>query len=79
MPHKLTRKQRIQIRLATTLLGWGVAFLIAYALLFFFGKQLASLPTALHALLFTGILVTIMGNVFMPAITTFVVSRISKK
>jgi antibiotic biosynthesis monooxygenase (ABM) superfamily enzyme len=56
------------IRLVTTLAAWLVAFLIVLALLLVFGQQLESLPPALNALVFTGVLVPIMGNLVMPFI-----------
>ncbi len=54
------------MRLVTTLAVWFVAFLIVLVLLSLFGRKLESLPHALNALIFTGVLVPIMGNVVMP-------------
>lgn len=63
------RVQRIQVRLATTLAAWAVSYLIVLALLIFFGRKLESLPPALNALVFTGVLVPLMGNLVMPMLS----------
>jgi antibiotic biosynthesis monooxygenase (ABM) superfamily enzyme len=64
-------------RLATTLAAWLVAFLIVLALLLLFGQRLESLPPALNALVFTGVLVPIMGNLVMPFIGAVVARRVA--
>ncbi|MGW4842986.1 hypothetical protein [Nocardia brasiliensis] len=53
-----------------TLAAWLAAFLIVFVLLVFFGRQLESLPPALNALVFTAILVPIMGNAVMPLVNS---------
>lgn len=60
------------IRLVTTLVAWFVAFLIVLALLALFGRTLESLPYALNALVFTAVLVPIMGNLVMPFVSVAV-------
>lgn len=73
------RTQRIQVRLATTLAAWAVAYLIVLGLLIFFGHQLESLPPALNALIFTGVLVPLMGNLVMPMMNVAVTRRITSR
>jgi antibiotic biosynthesis monooxygenase (ABM) superfamily enzyme len=58
-----------QARIATTLAAWLVAFLVVTALLRLFGDQLGSLPLELRALVLSGVLVGLMANVVMPALT----------
>lgn len=65
------------IRLATTLVAWPVAFVIVLALLALFGHTLESLPYALNALVFTGVLVPIMGNLVIPVIGGAVARRLN--
>jgi antibiotic biosynthesis monooxygenase (ABM) superfamily enzyme len=59
-----------------TLAAWLVGFLIVMALLTVFGDQLGSLPVALRALLISGVMVVLMVNVVMPALTVVVFRRI---
>jgi antibiotic biosynthesis monooxygenase (ABM) superfamily enzyme len=61
-----------QARIATTLAAWLVAFLVVTALLRLFGDQLGSLPLELRALVLSGVLVGLMANVVMPALTVVV-------
>ena len=72
-----SRAQRIQVRLATTLAAWVVAYLIVLAMLVFFGHQLESLPPSLNALVFTGVLVPLMGNLVMPMVSVAVNRRVT--
>lgn len=65
------------IRLVTTLAAWLVAFLIVLAMLLAFGQQLESLPPALNALVFTGVLVPLMGNLVMPFIGAVLGRRVA--
>jgi antibiotic biosynthesis monooxygenase (ABM) superfamily enzyme len=51
-----------------TLAAWLVAFLLVLALLSLFGEKLEALPRALDALVFTGVLVPLMGLVVMPGL-----------
>jgi len=67
-----SRARRWLTRLATTLAAWLVAFLIVLALLTLFGAQLEALPHALNALVFTGVLVPVMGNLVMPVLNVAV-------
>ncbi|HLZ14937.1 MAG TPA: hypothetical protein VKQ34_02995 [Candidatus Saccharimonadales bacterium] len=76
---KPATKITLRMRLLTTLAGWAVAFAIVYVLLLGFGKQLESLPPALNALIFTGILVPIMGNIIMPRISAFMARKLTSK
>jgi antibiotic biosynthesis monooxygenase (ABM) superfamily enzyme len=65
-------------RVATTLIAWAVAFGIVYIMLSLFGRQLESLPVALNALIFTGILVPVMGNLVMPIVSKFAAKHITR-
>jgi len=69
----------IKIRIITTLAAWAVAFVIVFILLSLFGRRLESLPPALNALIFTGILVPIMGNLVMPFLGTAVADMFTDK
>jgi hypothetical protein len=53
----------------TTLAAWTVAFGVVMVLLTALGKQLASLPPALRALVISGVLVAVMVNVVMPRLS----------
>lgn len=64
--------QAIKSHALSTLMAWAVAFAIVYVILISFGKQLEAMPPALNALVFTGILVPIMGNLVMPVVSKFV-------
>jgi antibiotic biosynthesis monooxygenase (ABM) superfamily enzyme len=57
-----------RVRLAMTLVAWLVAFGLVMTLLSVFGDQLNSLPLALRALVISGVLVTVMTQVVMPAL-----------
>jgi antibiotic biosynthesis monooxygenase (ABM) superfamily enzyme len=61
-----------RMRLAMTLLAWVVAFGLVMTLLSVFGDQLSSLPLALRALVISGVLVTAMTNLVMPALSVAV-------
>jgi antibiotic biosynthesis monooxygenase (ABM) superfamily enzyme len=63
---------RWQARVATTLAAWLVAFVVVTVLLRVFGDQLGSLPLELRALVLSGVLVGLMANVVMPALTVVV-------
>lgn len=67
-----TTKKLLKVRVVTTLAAWAVAFVIVYIILTWFGRELESLPPALNALIFTGILVPIMGNLVMPRVSSMV-------
>jgi antibiotic biosynthesis monooxygenase (ABM) superfamily enzyme len=54
-------------RLATTLAAWLVAFLLVLALLSVLGDELGSLPLAVRALVISGVVVTMMTGLVMPA------------
>ncbi|PZS36673.1 MAG: hypothetical protein DLM59_00755 [Pseudonocardiales bacterium] len=64
------------MRVATTLAAWAVAYLIVLALLVFLGHKLESLPPTLNALVFTGLLVPLMGNLVMPMVNVAVTRRV---
>lgn len=72
------RTHPLLIRVVTTLTAWLVAFLIVFALLVLFGAKLESLPLALNALVFTGILVPIMGNLVMPTLSVAVANAVGR-
>lgn len=77
--HNPDTKNVLIIRLVATLIGWFIAFLIVFALLTLYGKQLESLPHALNALIFTGIMVPFMGIVVMPRVGAVVARHINGK
>src|SRR5262245_9332951 len=52
-----------------TLGAWLVAWLIVAGLLTYFGKQLASLPIGVRALVMSGVLVALMVNLVMPVLS----------
>jgi antibiotic biosynthesis monooxygenase (ABM) superfamily enzyme len=52
-----------------TLGAWLVAWLVVAGLLTFFGKQLASLPLGVRALVMSGLLVALMVNLVMPVLS----------
>src|SRR5262245_53176828 len=56
-------------QVAMTLGAWLVAWLTVGALLTYFGKQLASLPIGVRALVMSGLLVALMVNVVMPGMS----------
>jgi antibiotic biosynthesis monooxygenase (ABM) superfamily enzyme len=64
--------RRWSAKVATTLSAWLVAFLLVTALLSFFGHELNSLPLALRALVMSGVLMTVMTTVVMPALSVAV-------
>jgi uncharacterized membrane protein len=64
--------RRRQARAVTTLAAWLVAFLLVTALLAFFGHELSSLPLALRALVMSGVLMTVMTTLVMPALSVAV-------
>lgn len=76
---RFMKNKQVLIRVYTTLIGWVCAFFIAYLMLFFWGKELESLPIALNALIFTGVLVPIMGNVVMPFVGKQVAKFVEKQ
>lgn len=53
----------------TTLGAWLVAFLVVLTLLTLLGDELGSLPLALRALVISGLLVALMVNLVMPALS----------
>jgi uncharacterized membrane protein len=55
-------------RLATRLAAWMAAFVVVMALLSVLGDELDSLPLAIRALIISGVVVTIMTTVVMPAL-----------
>jgi hypothetical protein len=59
-------------RLATTLAAWLVAFLLVLALLSVLGDELGSLPLAVRALVISGVVVTMMTGLVMPALNVAV-------
>jgi hypothetical protein len=65
-------KHPLVVRTVTVLAAWLVAFLIVLTITVSFGSDLESLPPALKALVFTGILVPIMGNLVMPTLSVAV-------
>lgn len=72
------RARRALGRVVMTLLAWLVAFLIVLALLAVFGHWVESIPYVLNALVFTGVLVPIMGNLVMPGLGRAVARWVSR-
>jgi antibiotic biosynthesis monooxygenase (ABM) superfamily enzyme len=62
------RARRRLAMLLMTLAAWPVAFVVVLALLTLFGDELKSLPIALRALVISGVLVSLMANLVMPAL-----------
>jgi len=60
--------RRVGGRIAVTLLAWLAAYLIVTLLLLVARHWLESLPVAVRALLISGVLVTAMTNLVMPAL-----------
>jgi uncharacterized membrane protein len=56
-------------RLATTIAAWMAAFGVVTALLSVLGDELGSLPLAIRALIISGVVVTMMTTVVMPALS----------
>lgn len=67
-----SRAPRWLAPVVTTLAAWLVAFLVVTALLTLFGDELGSLPLALRALVISGVLVALMVNLVMPALSVAV-------
>ncbi len=72
---RLSIRRRMLVRIVTTLAAWSIAFVIVLVLLLLFGRTLESFPPALNALVFTGVLVPLMGTLVMPFLAA-VVSRL---
>jgi hypothetical protein len=58
--------------LVATLAAWLEAYLLVLALLSALGDQLGSLPLAVRALVISGVLVTVMTTLVMPALSVAV-------
>jgi uncharacterized membrane protein len=71
-PDTRATARRGRARLVTTLAAWLVAFLLVTALLSFFGQELNSLPLAPRALVMSGVLMTVMTTLVMPALSVAV-------
>ena len=63
-----TRPPRWLAPVVMTLSAWLVAWLVVVGLLTYFGKQLASLPIGVRALVMSGLLVALMVNLVMPVL-----------
>lgn len=61
-----------QARLVTTLAAWLAAYLLVLALLSILRDELGSLPLAVRALVISGVLVTAMTTLVMPALSVAV-------
>ena len=59
-------------RLVTTLAAWLAAYLLVLALLSILRDELGSLPLAVRALVISGVLVTAMTTLVMPALSVAV-------
>src|SRR5262249_28593613 len=70
-----TRRWRAQA--ITTLAAWLIAFPVAVAVSAVFDNKFASLPRPLRALVLSGILVALMVNLVMPAISAVRTRRLS--
>ena len=76
MPSISTRQRLAPV--ATTLVAWLVAFGGITALLSLFGHQLGRLPLALRALVISGVLVALMVNLVMPALSAAVAAWVRR-
>jgi len=68
-PHKRAVARPWLARVATTLAAWLAAYLVVLVLLSALGDELASLPLAVRALIISGVVVTIMTTLVMPALS----------
>jgi hypothetical protein len=71
MSRQLRARDPARRRLAMVLMtlgAWLVAFLVVLALLTLLGDELKSLPLALRALVISGVVVSLMANLVMPAL-----------
>jgi len=68
----------IFIRLTKTLAAWLVAFLTVTAIFTLFGDQLGALPLALRSLVISGVLVTLMVNLVMPALSAAIARGVAR-
>jgi antibiotic biosynthesis monooxygenase (ABM) superfamily enzyme len=66
--NEITRGRRVAGRILMTLTAWLAAYLIVTLLLLVAGPWLESVPVAVRALLISGVLVTAMTNLVMPAL-----------
>lgn len=71
-PDRRAIVRRWQAKLVSTMAAWLVAFLLVTALLSFFGHELSSLPLALRALVMSGVLMSVMATIVMPALAVAV-------
>jgi antibiotic biosynthesis monooxygenase (ABM) superfamily enzyme len=68
-PNNRSRARRWLAAVAMTLGAWLVAFLVVTALLNLLRDELASLPLGVRALVISGVLVALMVNLVMPALS----------
>jgi antibiotic biosynthesis monooxygenase (ABM) superfamily enzyme len=61
-----------------TLGAWLFAWLVVAGLLTYFGKQLASLPLGVRALVMSGLLVALMVNLVMPVLSA-AIARLKRR
>jgi uncharacterized membrane protein len=76
-PAQRTTAPPWRARVATTLAAWTAAYVVVLALLSVLGDQLGSLPLAIRALIISGVVVTIMTTVVMPALEAVVRRRLT--
>lgn len=74
-----SRVLRWRAQVATTLVAWLVAFLVVTVLQRLFADQMGSLPLELRALVLSGVLVGLMANVVMPAVSSVVARSLTMK
>lgn len=65
----------IRARVVTTLLTWGSVYTLLLSIFTLFDDQLSALPSALRLLVVSGVLVALMANLVMPAVTRLVHHR----
>lgn len=81
--HRLDRDPQPAVRrplvaLTITFVAWMAAFLVVMILLTLLGRQLASLPLALRAMVISGVLVAVMVNLVMPVINRTITQWLSE-
>ena len=69
LTHRPPARRRFAVRAATTVAAWLIAYGLVLAVLEVGGRDLAALPIGLRAAITSGVLVTAMTTVIMPALS----------
>jgi antibiotic biosynthesis monooxygenase (ABM) superfamily enzyme len=67
--YKPARTRRLRAQVTMTLTAWAIAFLVVMAVFTVFDDEFESIPRPLRALVLSGVLVALMVNLVMPAIS----------